>query len=142
MLEALRGFPKGSAAGPSGLRPRCSRAGPASCSEALSDALNTLVAGRTPSCLAPALAGAALFALNKKDPGDVRPIAVGETIRRLASKCFCAETKETAADYLRPLQVGVACPLGAEATVSAIAQYVRRHIASHKLVLRVDFATP
>ena len=145
VLKALRSFPRGSAAGPSGLRPQHLLDGvrerdQRAALEALTDALNTLVAGRVPTALAPALAGASLFALNKDD-GDVRPIAVGETVRRLASKCLCAATKEEAASYLRPLQVGVACPLGAEAAVKVITQYVRRHAnSSDKVVLKVDFA--
>ena len=47
--------------------------------------------------------GASLFARNKADR-DIRPIAVGETVRRLASKCICAATKETAADHLRKVR--------------------------------------
>ena len=71
VLSALLSFPKGSAASASGLRPqhlldavreRDQRAA----FEALTDALSTLVAGRVPMALAPSLAGATLFSLNKK----------------------------------------------------------------------------
>jgi hypothetical protein len=145
VLKGLLGFPPGSGAGSSGLRPQHLLEGVRSPAqrvalEALTDALNVLVAGRVPPSLAPALAGASLSAL-VKDGGDVRPIAVGETIRRLTSKCLCAEVKDEAALYLRPLQVGVACPMGAEAVIRSLTQYVERHSSSvHKLVLKVDFA--
>ncbi len=145
VLKALRSFPRGSAAGPSGLRPQHLLDGVREPSqrvalEALTDALNTLVSGRVPPALAPASAGAALFALSKKD-GDIRPVAVGETVRRLASKCLCAVVKDELSEYLKPLQVGVACPLGAEAVVRVLSQYTQRHAGSDdKLVLSIDFA--
>ena len=145
VLNALISFPKGSAPGPSGLRPQHLLDGVRGpdqrvALEALADAVNTLAFGRVPHCLAPAIAGASLHALQKPD-GDVRPIAVGETLRRLTSKCLCAVTKDEAAAYLRPLQVGVACSLGAEAVIRTIDQYSRRHADSPgKLILKVDFA--
>ncbi len=145
VLKALGGFPKGSGGGPSGLRPQhllegvkmpCQRLA----LEALTDALNTLLAGRVPTSMAPFLAGASLHALNK-DGGDVRPIAVGEAVRRLASKCACAKARESATEYLVPLQVGVGCAFGAEAVIHAVSQYCRRNRnAASKLVLKVDFA--
>ena len=42
-------------------------------------------------------------------PLDVRPIAVGETLRRLASKCICAIVKNKASEFFSPFQLGVAC---------------------------------
>jgi hypothetical protein len=145
VLKAVQAFHNGSAAGPSGLRPQHLLDGVRSpdqrvALEALTDVLNTLVWGRVPICLAPAIAGAALHAIAKGE-GDVRPIAVGETLRRLASRCLCASTKEDATQYLRPLQAGVACPLGTEAAFRAVDQYARRHAnSSTKVVLKIDFA--
>ena len=90
--------------------------------------------------MAPFLAGASLHALNK-DGGDVRPIEVGEALRRLASKCACAKARESAAEYLLPLQVRVGCAFGAEAVIHVVYQYCRRNKASaSKLMLKVDFA--
>ena len=64
-------------------------------SEAALDALtklgNHMVAGLAPRELAPFIAGAPLMALNKSG-GGLRPIAIGETIRRLVSKCCCEAT--------------------------------------------------
>eukprot|EP00973_Karenia_brevis_P024705 3406940-Karenia_brevis.AAC.1 len=69
--------------------------------------------GDVPRALAPFLAGASLTALPKKD-SSVRPIAVGETWRRLTAKCLCFEYREQASSLLFPLQIGVAQPLGTE----------------------------
>jgi len=44
------------------------------------------LAGRCPSDVAPVFFGGRLLALNKKSDG-IRPIAIGFTRRRLASKC-------------------------------------------------------
>ena len=45
---------------------------------------------------------------------DLRPIAIGETIRRLVSKCCCEATTEDAKVIFGPLQVGVATQGGAK----------------------------
>ena len=108
--------------------------------EAFTDAVNTLLAGRVPASMAPFLAGASLHALNK-DGGDVRPIAVGESLRRLASKSACSKARENATEYLLPLQVGVGCAFGAEAVIHTVSQYCKRNKdAASKIVLKVDFA--
>ena len=76
-----------------------------------------------------------------KDDNDLRPIAVGESLRRLTSKCLCATVKDFVKDLLTPLQVGVSCPLGAESAVHVVRQYVERHRQSHsKAALLVDFS--
>ena len=101
--------------------------------------INLLAAGRAPRELSEHLCGASLIAL-AKDDNDVRPIAVGEVFRRLTSKCLCASVRDNARDFFEPLQVGVACPLGLEAAIHTVAQYVNRHAASaNKLVLTIDF---
>jgi hypothetical protein len=55
-----------------------------------------------------------------KQGGGLRPIAIGETIRRLVSKCCCEATTEDAKVIFGPLQVGVATQGGAEASVHAV----------------------
>ena len=52
----------------------------------LSGVVNLLCAGQAPSEVVPYLCGATLFACKKGD--GVRPIAVGEILRRLTSKCI------------------------------------------------------
>ncbi|KAL5493820.1 hypothetical protein EMCRGX_G015052 [Ephydatia muelleri] len=45
------------------------------------------------------LAGGNLAALNKPVPGDIRPIAVGEALRRLTGKCLCAALRSKMASF-------------------------------------------
>ena len=74
--------------------------------------------GLDPSELSPFIAGAPRMGLVKQG-GGLRPIAIGETIRRLVSKCCCEATTEDAKIIFGPLQVGVATQGGAEASVHA-----------------------
>ena len=53
---------------------------------ALTDFVNLVLAGRWPSDVAPVFFGGRLLVLNKKT-GGICPIAIGFTLRRLASKC-------------------------------------------------------
>ena len=128
VLAALKGFAKGSAPGPSGLRAQHlldAVSGPeqAGALEALVDLVNLLASGYAPSWVAKYVAGAQFLALPKENDG-VRPIAVGEVLRRLVSKTLCCIVEDEAADLFTPLQVGVACPLGVEAAIHVLSQYV------------------
>jgi hypothetical protein len=55
--------------------------------------VNLLAQGRAPDFVAPVLAGAGLVALPKPN-GGVRPIAVGEILRRLTSKCLMTMVRD------------------------------------------------
>ena len=99
-----------------------------------------LARGEAPSSLAPYLAGASLNALPKKDNG-IRPIAVGETLRRLTAKTLCAATKDQAMTHFFPLQIGVAQPLGTEIGMETARQWCSRNRFSHNAVfVKIDFA--
>ena len=95
ILKAVRSFPNGSAPGPSGLRPSHLREAiecPSSdrnskLLSALSAFINFLAAGQSPLSIMPYLCGATLLACPKKS-GGLRPIAVGDVLRRLTSKCL------------------------------------------------------
>ena len=145
VLAALRSFPKGSGCGPAGLRAQhlldsLTPAYKTTVLELLTEVSQLLADGRGPRELAPFLAGAGLMASRKKD-GGVRPIAVGEVLRRLVAKTLSKETQEAAQRYLWPLQVGVACPLGAECAIHTAAQWTQRHRHTPDHVfLKVDFS--
>ena len=79
-------------------------------------ALNVLQRGAAPPCVRASMAGAALSALEKKG-GGTRPIAAGESIRRIIGKVLCARIKVKAAAFFAPLQFGVACSHGTERVV-------------------------
>ena len=135
ILSTLHSFPKGTAAGPSGLRiqhlldaalipittPICAT---------LRDIVNLLASGKAPPMVAKFLAGGTLIALNKlKDgsPPDIRPIAVGESLRRLTGKCICALVKDKAYDLFQPLQLGVACSSGSEKIIHGLRKSIEDH---------------
>ena len=114
----VRAFPRGPAPGPSGSRPQRLKKAlqtAAHRDEVLQQLLgltNLLAKGQAPPGVADYLAGASLVALPKKD-GGLRPVAVGETARRLVAKCLCSQVSDAARERLAPLQVGVALPTAA-----------------------------
>ena len=87
------------------------------------------------------LAGAwSLTALSKLKPGcasDIRPIAVGEVLRRLTGKCLCAVIKRRVIDFFEPIQFGVACPMGSEKVVHGVEKFWNE--CMDFFVMKVDF---
>ena len=57
----------------------------------------------------------------------MRPIAVGETIRRLTSSMVLQRERERICELLKPLQQEVATPGGLEAIVHAARQLTWQH---------------
>ena len=112
------------------------------CSERhrLLDALSSLSSaiasgGFPPDCMS-LFTAARLIALPKKS-GGVRPIAVGDTLRRVAAKCLLDVVILSASEYLLPLQVGVQLPNAAE----RVARHVRlwsQSRAEYEVILQVD----
>ena len=114
---------------------------PTSIDSLLHQVVNLLITGEVPAALAPYLAGGNLTAIMKlKELGwDVRPIAVGEVLRRLAGKCACALTKEKATDFFAHFQFGVACPGGTEKIIHRLRQTVEDHWHdSDFAILKID----
>ena len=147
ILGVLQSFPKGSAAGPSGLRIQhrqdaASIPLPTSICSSLRDLVNLLSSGKAPTSVSTFLAGGSLTALNKFKPGclpDVRPIAVGEALRRLTGKCLCSLIKYKASEFFQPLQFGVACASGSEKVVHGLRACMDKHWEDDDLaVVKVD----
>ena len=118
VLKSVDRFRNGSAPGPSGLRPEHLKAALRSAPNRRDRALhnltalvNTMMKGKVPSSVAPYLCGARLHAANKKT-GGIRPIAVGNLLRRLTSKCAASSLASKAASLLSPHQLGVGVPGG------------------------------
>lgn len=85
-----------------------------------------LANGRAPEALGPWLAAAPVHPLRKKD-GGVRPIAVGEVLRRLVARMLCNDEKvrAKAVEVLGKVgQMGVGRKNGAEAVVHAVRSWV------------------
>ena len=107
----------------------------------LTDVVNLLCAGRTPPSAIPYLCGASLLPCKKKG-GGLRPIAIGEVLRRLTSKCVSRAVHADATAVLSPLQVGVGIPVGCESIVHSVVSLLEDpHISSEsKCLLQVDFS--
>ena len=76
-----------------------------------------------------------------KPAGGIRPIAVGEILRRLTGKCLMSVVREDARSYFWPVQVGVGVPKGAEKAVHCVRAWAHRNsAASDKVLLKLDFS--
>jgi hypothetical protein len=133
VIKQLKSFPKGTAPGADGLRVEHLKNMlvnvPAGVFQDLSAAytgvINTFISGRVPAVLSVVLCSAPITPL-KKAKGGIRPIAVGETWRRLVSKCAMAAVGTAVGRDLSPLQVGVGVKDGAVSAVHAIQAVIRR----------------
>ena len=117
---AINSFRRGSSAGTMGLRPEHLQSALLSYEDKnvhplqeLTNLANHLLSGKAPIEVQAYFAGARLCAL-KKGENDVRPIAAGETIRRLVSKAACSSVRMKAGKYFEAQQYGVATRAGAE----------------------------
>ena len=143
--QAILSFPNGSAGGPDGLRPQhlkdltgtSAGRGGKDLLRALTSLINLVLAGRTPTSIRPFFFGATLIALQKKE-GGVRPIAVGNTLRRLAAKCAGFQVAKAMGILLAPLQLGYGTSLGCEAAAHAARTYLHNMELNH-LMLKLDF---
>ena len=142
--EGIMGFSPGSAGGLSGLRPQhlrdCVSSGEAGSRalRAITNLCNVILDGAVPDSVRPILAGAKLLAFAKKD-GGVRPIAVGETLRRLPAKCAFKVASRRLTSVLYPLQLGAGTSNGAEAAVHAARHFIST-AADETVFLKLDFA--
>jgi hypothetical protein len=144
--EAINSFPAGSSPGLDGMRPQYLKdiislsAGEAGqrALRALTKLCNFLLSGQLPSEICHLLYGASLCALHKKD-GGIRPIAVGNCLRRLTSKLACFQSRNIVNSYLSPHQLGVATKLGCEAAIHTTRTFVNNDLNRSKVVLKLDF---
>ena len=146
VYEAIRSFKAGTAPGPSGIRSEHLKEAKgrgegrgAAALGALCRLVNTMAAGKVRKEVVPYLFGGNLFAIIKKTGGH-RPVAVGDVLRRLTSKCIAYEVSGRAAQQLRPLQFGVGVRGGCEAVVHATRATLASETITHeqKWTLQVD----
>lgn len=127
--KALRGFPRGTAAGPSGLSAQhlIDLWVPGSpFPDALVAAVSRFANGKVTGEARRYFFGALLVPLEKKG-GGVRPIAVGEVLRRLAAKVVAAQLKGEMAELLEGVgQFGVGVPSG----LDTVAHTFRRVVSA------------
>ena len=145
VVSAICSFPCGSAGGPDGLRPQhlkdltseSAERGGKELVQALSSFVTHILEGRTPSFVRQVFFGANLIALCKKE-GGVRPIAVGQTLRRLVAKCAGFRVVGAISATLAPQQLGYGIPLGSEAAARAARCYLENMSPGHAVV-KLDF---
>ena len=145
VFKSVKSFRRGSALGPSGVRPEHLKAVLKSPSpnkadkalQALTKVINLMIDGKVPKYVAPFLAGARLHAAKKRD-GGIQPIAVGNLLRRLASKLVARVVASKAVRLLSPHQIGVGVRGGCESIVHAV-EKVLEEDGPEKMVLQVDY---
>ena len=92
---------------------------------ALTRFVNLFLSGRGPTEISPRLYGAPLTPLKKRN-GGFRPIALGETVRRLISCCAIPHVSKFATEWLRPIQMGIAITIGCEAVVHGVRRFIEK----------------
>ena len=109
--------------------------------EALTSTVNLLAADLAPREVIPHLCGAFFLAMKKKGVGH-RPIAVGEVLRRLTSKCLSTAVRAEVIRILTPLQVGVGVREGCEAIIHSVARTLEREdlAPDSRWILLLDFS--
>ena len=146
VLAALQSFPRGSSPGASQLNSQhlldaigTTTPSAKHCLENLTCLINFLLSGRADPRIAPWLCGAPLTALLKKQ-GGIRPIAVGEVLRRLISRLCCSAVKADLPDTFLPYgQVGVGVPGGLDAAIHALSSCIARYGSDPSLCcLKID----
>ena len=146
IVDSIKSFPAGSAGGIDGLRPQhlkdltnaqSGEAGQRLISR-LTDFANVCLSGNVPPSIRSIFCGASLCALNKKD-GDIRPIAVGSTLRRLVAKTSAKCVQEKTAARMAPTQLGFGVKQGTEAAVHAARRFLQ-DMQPEQALLKLDFA--
>ena len=148
VLEGIRSFPPGSSGGPDRLKPQHLKdMTEDSLGEDAKNLLDALVLffneivfkGKVPIEACSFFYGGNLIALSKKC-GGIRPIAIGNTLRRLASKIAMSSITELQKDLFWPHQLGVGVKLGGEIACHAIREFVTKPIMEDQLILKTDFS--
>ena len=126
-------FPNGSAAGPEKIVPQIFKDlvsksnGSAGLNflKSLTKLINIIGDRKLPEPLRPFFFGAKLIALTKVD-GGLRPIAIGNTLRRIASKCAGSKALSERQNCFGNVQVGYGTKQGAEIAALSFRNLIER----------------
>lgn len=142
ILSATFSFPKGSSPGAFGWYPdiikaTLSKESSAPQNVSFARLINRVASGSVPEAIRPFLAGAHLTPLIKSQH-DIRPIASGDPLRRIASKCYNRHIMEEARSMLEPIQHGCS-----ESGTEKIIHHLRSVIdtlpsTDQQVVLKID----
>ena len=92
---------------------------------ALAAVCTMMLRGEMPPEHTPWITGMPLTPLKKPD-GGIRPIAVGENLRRIVSSIELSRVMTRARDYLVPFQIGVATKNGSEIIIDATRKWIEK----------------
>ena len=143
---AIMSFPNGSAGGIDGLKPQHLKdlINPTG-AEAASKLCSTLakfvcfvLKGNIPEEIRPIFFGATLTALKKSD-GGIRPIAVGNSLRRVVCKIVSHRVADPMGNLFRPIQLGFGTRGGAEAAVHAARYFASDRSEPNRVIVKLDF---
>jgi hypothetical protein len=107
--------------------------------EALAAFCTQFVRGELPELQRDLFCGARLIPIAKK-PSGIRPIAVGETLRRLAAKCLVEKHQAAVIEYLEPLQLGVGVRGATEAIIHRVKEWLHSGVPADHALLLLDFS--
>ena len=99
--------------------------------------INLILAGGCPAAVAKSFFGGRLLALDKKS-GGIRPIVIGFTLRRLASKVANSYGLARLSNSFSPRQLGVGIAGGCEAAIHATRRYLMS-MEEEKVLVKIDF---
>ncbi len=142
VLRSVFTFPRGSSGGmfawtPDLIKSTLDRDNQTKESRVFTELVNLVSSGIVVDEIRPYLAGASLTALNKEG-ADVRPIASGDPLRRVVSKCYCYNLVDDIRKHFEPLQHG--CSInGTERIIHLFRDLVdKEDVESSKLILKLD----
>jgi hypothetical protein len=143
VMAAIKSFKKNAAPGRSGLRAshliNCV-AGNSDFISNLTKIIQSMIDGKVPIVLAPLIAGGPLIPLLKKD-GGIRPITIGEILKRITSKIALRKTVKKFQALTEGIQLGVGIKNGIEAVIHCLNNAIRSEfINDDDLAILVDFS--
>ena len=107
--------------------------------KSLTKLINLIGDGKIPGPLRSFFFGAKLIALIKID-GGLRPIAIGNTLRRIASKCAGSKALSERQNFFGNVQVGCGTKRAAEITAHSFRNLIERNDNTKCTVfLKIDF---
>ena len=109
------------------------------CLESFTSVVNIFLSGSAASAASKYVCGAKLIALNKHSD-TIRPIAVGEIIRRIVSKVACSSVLSDASKILVPHQVGVGVPAACESVIHSVRDFIKANDHRDDMAMqKIDF---
>ena len=100
--------------------------------------MNVILEGKVPFELRPYFFGSKVIALKKSD-GGLRPIAIGNTFRRLSAKCAGYHVFESRQARYRNRQVDVGTKRGAELASHVLRCLIESPQTKKNVILKIDF---